>query len=115
MTPRLDQDAPSENPSVAHNVSTVPPERSILFNLLSAKNPTDWLSGDQKGEAAPSVPVTLRAASESRSRIHSIGLSFSAAVKANFLLGNRDIEGHERLDCRSFENENLRVISTFVP
>src|SRR5271154_6449651 len=33
-----------------------PPEASIRFSLPLAKNPRYWLSGDQKGRIAPSVP-----------------------------------------------------------
>ena len=33
---------------------------SIRFTLLSAKNATDWLSGDQNGKRAPSVPGSTR-------------------------------------------------------
>ncbi len=43
---------------------------SIRFSLPSAKNPTDKLSGDQKGYLAPSVPASGCAETESSGRSH---------------------------------------------
>ena len=43
---------------------------SIRLSLLSAKKPTDRLSGDQKGFCAPLVPVSGRASTESSTRSH---------------------------------------------
>src|SRR5262245_49913725 len=40
------------------SVCGAPPPTSIRFNLPSAKYPTDRLSGDQNGVAAPSVPAS---------------------------------------------------------
>jgi hypothetical protein len=60
ITPRLDHDAPWLFPCVVHKVCTVLPPLSTRFNLSPwSKNPIDWLSGDQNGSDAPSVPVTL--------------------------------------------------------
>src|SRR5947209_19554957 len=41
---------------------------STVFSLFSAKNPRDVLSGDQKGNIAPSVPGIMRASRESMGR-----------------------------------------------
>src|SRR5687768_11583842 len=49
--------AESAAPPAAANVCGALP-MSSRFSLPSAKNPTDRLSGDQKGEAAPSVPAS---------------------------------------------------------
>src|SRR4029077_15150137 len=43
---------------------------SIRFNLLSAKKPIDFPSGDQKVPLPPSVPGNGRASRESRGRSH---------------------------------------------
>src|SRR5262245_7570607 len=42
----------------------------MRLRLLSAKKPTDRLSGDQKGNSAPSVPGRERAETESSLRSH---------------------------------------------
>ena len=49
MTPRLDQDPLMEIRSACDRVKTGPPATSMRFRLLSAKKPTDLLSGDQNG------------------------------------------------------------------
>src|ERR1700741_772860 len=54
----------------SHTVSGGPPEMSIFLSLPSAKNPTKRLSGDQKGDAAFSVPCTIEAVSPSSERTH---------------------------------------------
>src|SRR5687768_4924654 len=48
-----------------------PPEASIFFNFRSAKNPTNRLSGDQKGFEAPSVPASGRAEAPESGWTHS--------------------------------------------
>src|SRR5437868_14050314 len=49
-----------------------PPVRPTFFSLPSAKNATKWLSADQKGCDAPSVPASVCATAESRDRSHSL-------------------------------------------
>jgi hypothetical protein len=39
-----------------------------FFSLLSAKNPTHWLSGEKNGELAPSVPSIALTSKLSRER-----------------------------------------------
>src|SRR4029077_11067551 len=64
-------------------VCTEPPFKSIVFNLLSAKNPSDRLSGDQKGKIALSVSVSAWESSEFIGRTHSPVLpSAPVAAKA---------------------------------
>src|SRR5262245_52871329 len=69
MTPARLQDPPVPRWEFA-STRTEPPSTSIRFNLLSAKNPIDRLSGDQNGNWAPSVPGSGRAAPESSGRNH---------------------------------------------
>ncbi len=45
-----------------------PPETSTRFNAVSAKNPIVRPSGDQKRDAAPSVPRIGRASSDENGR-----------------------------------------------
>ena len=58
---------------------TSPLATSIRFNWPREKNPTDRLSGDQKGLLPPSVPGSGRAASESSVRSHSWMVPFTVA------------------------------------
>ncbi len=51
---------------------------SVLLSLPPAKKPTERLSGDQKGSAAPSVPGSTRAVRESSRRTHSRGVPSEA-------------------------------------
>src|SRR6266851_2803990 len=63
-----------------------PPDASSLFIFPSAKNPMVWLSGDQKGNCAPSVPARGWADSDSSGRTHSwVFPAASTAAKANLL------------------------------
>src|ERR1700693_490670 len=62
-------------------ITAEPPLISIVFNLLSAKNPRERLSGDQKGKIAPSVPARERASRVFTGRIQRAVLP-SAAVAA---------------------------------
>src|SRR6202521_1625263 len=58
-------------PSWASQIAcTEPPFRSIVFNLLSAKNPSERLSGDQKGKIALSVSGSGWASGEFIGRTH---------------------------------------------
>src|SRR6202521_181958 len=63
-------------------VTAEPPLISIVFNLLSAKNPRERLSVDQKGKIAASLPARERASSVFRGRIQRAVLP-SAPVAAN--------------------------------
>src|SRR5438093_347859 len=47
------------------------PRRLTFFSVPFAKNPRYWLSGDQNGPSAPSVPVSSRAVNESKARTQS--------------------------------------------
>src|SRR5713101_2193462 len=59
-------------PSWASQIAcTEPPFSSIVFNLLSAKNPSERLSGDQKGKIAPSVSGSAWESNEFIGRTHS--------------------------------------------
>src|SRR4029434_7060185 len=50
---------------------TTPPEASTVFRVLAfVKKPSVRLSGDQNGNAAPSVPASGRASSASKARTH---------------------------------------------
>src|ERR1700730_8441314 len=53
-----------------HRVCGGPPATSIFLSSLPTENPRNRLSGDQKGDDEPSVPVSCRHWSVSRSRIH---------------------------------------------
>src|SRR5262245_15183212 len=64
------------------SVCTAPPSISIRLSLPSAKNPSDRLSGDQKGKVAPSVPGSGRAERESRGRSHNRDWLPSVATNA---------------------------------
>src|SRR5206468_12589155 len=44
--------------AASHRTTGGPPETSIRFNFPSAKKPTDFASGDQKGKSAFSVPAS---------------------------------------------------------
>src|SRR5215472_8020734 len=71
MTPcRFQLPPPADGAS--QSVTTCPPETSTVFNLLSAKNPIDWLSADQNGASVPSVPGRGRAVEESNGRTHTM-------------------------------------------
>src|SRR5947207_15078098 len=67
MTPSRFHVPPLVGPTVI-NVCADPPSTSSRFNLPSAKNPMDRLSGDQKGDDPFSVPFNGRAVVESSGR-----------------------------------------------
>ena len=60
-----------DEPEALASTCGAPPTISMRFSLPSAKNPTDALSGDQKGYRAPSVPGSGCAANESNGRAQS--------------------------------------------
>ena len=47
-----------------------PSSRFMRLTMASAKNPMEWLFGDQNGNDAPSVPANGRAVGESSNRSH---------------------------------------------
>src|SRR5262245_26529537 len=59
MNPSWPQAPPQKAPSASS--VTISPSISILLSLPSMTNAMDWLSGDQKGAAAPSVCARGRA------------------------------------------------------
>src|SRR4029077_10609526 len=54
----------------SHKVMGGPPETSIFLSFPPAKKPRKRLSGDQKGDEAPSVPAIACAVSASSERTH---------------------------------------------
>ena len=78
------------------SVFTDPPSMSMRFNVPSAKNPRDRLSGDQKGDDARSVPGNGRADAESNLRNHNCDLPPDLAGKAT-LSPSGDIASDESL------------------
>ena len=74
--------APLCAPGAVASVRTDPPSTSSRLSLSSAKKPTDRLSGDQKGNPAPSVPASARADPDSRERSHKREWPSAVATKA---------------------------------
>src|SRR5580698_3167774 len=73
-------------PKGASATTCTEPLKSTVFNLPSAKNPSDRLSGDQKGKTAFSLPDRMCASNESIGRTHIAVLpSDLLAVKASML------------------------------
>src|SRR5262249_35235619 len=73
---------PPRAPSTGQSVCGRPPATSTFFNLPAEKNAKRRLSGDQKGDAASSVPATDWAVSESKARTHRNVLPSTVATKA---------------------------------
>src|SRR6476620_11442626 len=71
---------PPASAGAAANTIAGPPDASMVFNLLSAKNPSARLSGDQNGSPAPSVPGSGWAASESRERTQSMAFPIASTA-----------------------------------
>src|SRR5688572_11421693 len=84
MVPSLLQAPPRALETFA-SVCTNPVSVLMASSLSSAKNPTLWLSGDQKGYIAPSVFAKGRAVSESRERNHNPEPLSETATKTIFL------------------------------
>src|SRR5262249_2160069 len=61
-------------------VRTGPPAAGIFLSFPSAKNPTHWLSGDQNGKSAPSVPGIAWAASACRDLSQSVAFAPGAVA-----------------------------------
>src|SRR5881394_4138484 len=72
---------------------TGPPDAEIFFKCPSAKNPMDFPSGDQKGNAAPSVPSSFFARRSLRDCTHresrSLGLraQYTIVVPSDVIAG----------------------------
>ena len=84
ITPPGPQAPPRPNGASAITCAE-PPFKSTVFNFPSAKNPSERLSGDQKGKIAFSVPGTTRTTSESMGRTQ-IEVLPSALVAVNATL-----------------------------
>ena len=52
------------------------PFNSTVFNFPPAKKPRERLSGDQNGDAAPSVPGMAEASLALRERVHNLITAF---------------------------------------
>src|SRR5213075_1493825 len=77
---------PPRMPSVLHSVCGGPPLAAIFSSFCCAKYAMNRLSGDQNGNAAPSVPGSGCAVSESMGRIHNRTFpDASRAVNASLL------------------------------
>src|ERR1700733_6390443 len=74
--------APPRPSGTSQTTSADPTSRSMVLSLLSAKNPRERLSGDQKGKNAPSVPGSACASSPFVGRTQRAVLP-SAPVAAN--------------------------------
>ena len=59
MVPCVPQ-VPPRPMGAAQTSEGVPPSIDTVFSFPPAKKPRVWLSGDQKGKVAPSVPVSAR-------------------------------------------------------
>src|SRR5437870_9828096 len=75
------------------NTETGPPDAEIFLRCPSAKNPTDFPSGDQKGNAAPSVPSSLFAASSFSDCTQSASRSFGLRAQYTMALPSGAIAG----------------------
>src|ERR1700683_4065429 len=77
---------PGSDPTPSTSVCESPADALIFFIIPPAKKARYWLSGDQNGDAASSVPAKTVACCESRGRSHSFVTPFSStAEKANVL------------------------------
>src|SRR5262245_1948774 len=79
-----------------------PPPAGIFFNFELAKNATNLPSGDQKGNAAPSVPSSRTAVAEFNDRIQILADSFSLrATNAAWLESGEIAGGPEKSPVKS--------------
>src|SRR5437016_4609872 len=62
---------PPNTAALLHTICGAPPDNSIFLSFPSAEKQRERLSGDQKGQDAPSVPGSGEASSESSGRTHS--------------------------------------------
>ena len=79
MTSLRFHDPPSTLPT-SQMIWTLPDANSTFFSFRSAKKPTNRLSGDQNGCAAPSDPAMACGTSESSERIHNARGPFARTV-----------------------------------
>src|ERR1700683_5528691 len=74
------------SPTPAASVCESPADAPIFFSIPPAKKARYWLSGDQNGYAASSVPAKTVACCESRGRSQSLFTPFSSTPEnANVL------------------------------
>src|SRR5215470_16155408 len=76
--------APPRPDGASARICTAPRSTSIRFSFPSAKKPTDWLSGDQKGNEALSVPAKARPETESSGRTHNLDCPSEVATHTIF-------------------------------
>src|SRR5215813_8490733 len=76
--------APPRPDGASARICTEPRSTSTRFSFPSAKKPTNWLSGDQKGIDAPSVPGKGRPEADSRGRTHNFDCPSDVATNAIF-------------------------------
>src|SRR5215471_18554367 len=76
--------APPRPEGASPTMCTAPRSTSTRFSFPSAKKPTDWLSGDQKGNEAPSVPAKARSETESSGRTHNLDCPSELATNTIF-------------------------------
>src|SRR5678816_2220057 len=67
--------APPRPDTASHNVMTGPPAAATFFIFPFAKKPSERLSGDQNGKAAPSVPASMCDSVDAIGRSQSLKLS----------------------------------------
>ena len=72
--------ATATNGAFRRALQWIPPATGIRFSFSFAKNAKDWLSGDQNGESAPSVPSNSTMAVDPRSRRKSFRRPFRLAL-----------------------------------
>src|ERR1700735_534320 len=72
---------PASLPTPSTSVCEAPPGTLIFLNFPSAKKPRYWLSGDQNGYAASSVPGNMAACCASSGRNHSFVTPFSSTAE----------------------------------
>src|ERR1700691_3462066 len=88
--------ADASGAELSANACTFPPFSSTVFNFPPAKNPSKRPSGDQKGDAAPSVPGMAVASLALSERVHTlIAPSRSMAVNASLGSSGQTTAGAE--------------------
>src|SRR5713226_5405024 len=77
--------APPLASGASARIAAGPPAAAIFCNLLRAKNPIHWPSGDQNGWRAPDVPASGVASPAERSRTNNcapaLGLTPAHAIR----------------------------------
>src|SRR5580704_3373676 len=98
---------PPPRPNGASQITrTAPLSRSTMANLPAAKKPIRWLSGDQNGSSAPSVPLIWWAFDADSARTQS--LSFPSGPKAT--KASRVPSGEtEKLLCSKYQLDGGRM------